>query len=159
MTVRYTAREAEITARWEVGTRNLAIPCAWAVITVVSLIIAVKVFFHLPIPLASLLAQVGAAGVAILAASYAEHRINVTAGDIGKRTFILTAVDDCLLLEEGRRTLYRFTADEVTKMWVGESCVRFLTRYTAVCLPLRVCGEFADAARKHGAQIIDTGWM
>ena len=68
MKFRYSEREAEITARFEVGTRNLAVPAACAALIIVACVQAIRLIFQVYIPLHFLIAQACAAAVAVIAA-------------------------------------------------------------------------------------------
>lgn len=164
---RFSEQQARITAKWEIGVRNIPAPfavCAAAVMVGCELL---RYFvFKLPAPPAAVyIADAAALCGMLIALHYIERRTAMTAREIMKRRFVCEwdeKTAQLLVHEEGVGIVFRTMYADILRIDLGEEVFRVAARYGAVCLPRAQLSDELLAqftAQLGEGEIRKRGWM
>ena len=158
-----SAEESEITAKWQLGVRNLSQPLALALLGAVALIEVARRTSFLPAPGWTFLAADAVAVMLFVGCIYLlDKKVKACAGAIAKRRLNISVSDERLNVAEGGRSVYSCDIGEITRVEAGPRVARITSPAGAICVPLRALPEgFAAAQRerlgKQGFKIYN--WM
>ena len=145
-----SAEESEITAKWQLGVRNLAQPLALALLGAVALIEVARRTSFLPAPGWTFLAADAAAVIMFVGCIYLlDKKVKACAKAIAERKIDISVSDERLTLTEEGKRIYGCDLDDITRVEAGPRVARITSSAGAICIPLRALPEdFAAAQRE-----------
>lgn len=136
---RFTAAEARIVARWEIGVRNYPAPLTAALLAAILGIELFRLRQHTPArPAAMLFCYAAALLLYAALLFYLRTRVNATAREIAKRELAADFSEDgdgLAVVEYGDKTVFRAPDADVERVDAGEHVVRICAKGGTICLP------------------------
>lgn len=160
---RMNAEESEITAKWQLGVRNMAQPLALALLGAVALIEVARRTNFLPSPGWVFLAADAVAVMLFIGLIYLlDKKVKACAASIAERQLEISITDERLTITEGGKSIYSCDISEITRIEAGPRVARITSTAGAICIPLSALPEgFAAELRerlgKQGFKIYN--WM
>ncbi len=144
------AEESEITAKWQLGVRNMAQPLALALLGAVALIEVARRTSFLPAPGWTFLAADAVAVMLFIGLIYLlDKKVKACAASIAKRQLEISITDERLTITEDGKSVYSCDMSEITRMEAGPRVARISSQMGAICIPLRALPEdFAAKERE-----------
>ena len=159
----FSEKEAEATARCELGVGDLPRKTLFWAALILLVSIGVRIIMDLPLPSFRMMGMYGAAALVwVLFLSYIRIRLRDTAAELRKRTLFLTEEEDGLTVHEFSTELrYHTRFSEITAVEKGEYIFRITSPMGRICIPVSAMSSSLRERLEglEGAQHITRDWM